>query len=462
MHRHRVRMIGRAAALARRAPAAVVAQQHRRISATIAEDEHLSAGFDGRAHLREQLRRQACIERALAHVQHAHARRFRIARALGQTHVRESPGLRVVQRFQRRRGAAEHHRHAERLAADQREVARVVADAVLLFVTAVVFFVDDEQSRFGQRREHRRARTDDDARFAACGGGPHAGARGVVEPRMQGMHFDAQPRAESRERLRRQSDLRHEHERLPPAREAIGDRLQIDLGLAAAGDAFEQHRAETVVRDDRLDRGALFVVERRPGRAAACDARGLRPERFGQAFRSTARARRCASRAGRRRVRPRCAHAAASSIASRCGIASRLSLSSDAPSTSAPHDLIGFGQRSALAQGGRQRRRQHFAERRMRVAREPTQRFEQFAVQHRIGVEDGERRLGFARARIDRTDARDDTDEFARTERHAHARAHLHAVDRHALGRAIVEQSSQRQPARPHAGRCRRRTSRAV
>ena len=41
-------------------------------------------------------------------------------------------------------------------------------------------------------------------------------------------------------------------------------------------------------------------------------------------------------------------------------------------------------------------------------------------------------------------DIGDYTDEFARTERHAHARTHLHAADPNAVGRAIVEQSSQR------------------
>ena len=261
---------------------------------------------------------------------------------------------------------------------------------------------------------------------------------------MQRMHFDAEPLAEARERLRRQSDLGHEHERLSPARETVGDRLQIDLGLAAARDTFEQHRAEIVVRDDRLDRGALFVVERRPGRAIARDARGRRPDRFGQAFRRQ-RARGgapagqgvvefvLAARALRQEHRQPMRHRIALELVERRAV--------DQP----PHELVGLRQRPALAQGRRQCGREHFAQRRVRVTRQPTQRIDQFAMQQRRDVEHRERRLRFARARIDGTDVRDDTDEFARTEGHAHARAHLHAVDIHAVGRAIVEQSRQRQ-----------------
>ena len=141
--------VRRAAALALRAPAAVVAQQHRRVTAAVAEHEHLPAGVDGRAR----------SSRATPSTGPHRAARLRMSstRTLGgfasparcdRRRCVIAPGLRVVQRFQRRRRAAEHHRHAERLAAHQREVARVVADAVLLLVAAVVFFVDDDQARF--------------------------------------------------------------------------------------------------------------------------------------------------------------------------------------------------------------------------------------------------------------------------------------------------------------------------
>ena len=57
------------------------------------------------------------------------------------------------------------------------------------------------------------------------------------------MRRPAKRRAKRSIELRRQVDLRHEHERLPAAREHRVGRAQVDLGLAAAGDAVQQDRA---------------------------------------------------------------------------------------------------------------------------------------------------------------------------------------------------------------------------
>src|SRR3546814_3873144 len=74
------------------------------------------------------------------------------------------------------------------------------------------------------------------------------------------LHRHAQARAEARQQLRGQADLRHQHQRLPAARQAVGDRVQVDLGLAAAGDAVEQQRGEAVDVAQRRDRGGLLGV----------------------------------------------------------------------------------------------------------------------------------------------------------------------------------------------------------
>src|SRR3546814_4453996 len=42
--------------------------------------------------------------------------------------------------------------------------------------------------------------------------------------------------------------------------QAVGDRVQVDLGLAAAGDAVEQQRGEAVDVAQRRDRGGLLGV----------------------------------------------------------------------------------------------------------------------------------------------------------------------------------------------------------
>src|SRR3546814_13932558 len=41
---------------------------------------------------------------------------------------------------------------------------------------------------------------------------------------------------------------------------SVGDRVQVDLGLAAAGDAVEQQRGEAVDVAQRRDRGGLLGV----------------------------------------------------------------------------------------------------------------------------------------------------------------------------------------------------------
>ena len=144
MHGHRS-----VATFALCAPAAVVAQQHWRVATTVLEHQHLATGRQRIADRIEQFNGQSGLQRPLAHVEHAHHRRLRVAGALVQAQVRVASAARVVQRFQRWRGAAQQHRHGQRLAAEQREIACVVADPVLLLVTGIVFLVDHDQPASG-------------------------------------------------------------------------------------------------------------------------------------------------------------------------------------------------------------------------------------------------------------------------------------------------------------------------
>ncbi len=74
----------------------------------------------------------------------------------------------------------------------------------------------------------------------------------------------AQPCGEARERLRGERDLGDEHQRLAATSHGLGDEIEIDLGLAAAGDAIEQERPVVIeAGDGRVDRALLVVVERR-------------------------------------------------------------------------------------------------------------------------------------------------------------------------------------------------------
>ena len=64
-------------------------------------------------------------------------------------------------------------------------------------------------------------------------------------------------------KLRRETDLRHEHERLLAVMEHPRDQVEIDLGLPAAGDAVQQDgREPTESRGDALHCTCLVRNER--------------------------------------------------------------------------------------------------------------------------------------------------------------------------------------------------------
>ena len=71
---------------------------------------------------------------------------------------------------------------------------------------------------------------------------PVAAALGVAEMAVQHRHLAAAA-AEALDGLRRQADLRHQHQRLLALAHHFLDGPQVDLRLAAAGDAVQQERA---------------------------------------------------------------------------------------------------------------------------------------------------------------------------------------------------------------------------
>ncbi len=83
----------------------------------------------------------------------------------------------------------------------------------------------------------------------------------------------AETRAEASHRLRRERDLRHQHDGASAAGKHLGDHLQIHLGLAAVGRAVEQHhlRKGGVVehRVEGVER--LFLLRRRRQRRTRHD-----------------------------------------------------------------------------------------------------------------------------------------------------------------------------------------------
>ena len=155
------------------------------------------------------------------------------------------------------------------LCAVDREIAGGIAQAFLLLVSGIVLLVDDDQRQFRQRRQNREPRPEHDARASRVRGEPvaHALAFGEAAVHRDDRAFGqrGETRAERGLELRRQIDFGHEDERLRvrPRVEQARERVQIDLGLAAARHAVQQERREAARGGDRIDGFLLFLREAR-------------------------------------------------------------------------------------------------------------------------------------------------------------------------------------------------------
>ncbi len=147
-----------------------------------------------------------------------------------------------------------------------------------------MFLIDDDQSDVGERGDDREPRPDDDVHVARPDPPPLVRPLALAEPRVEqrdpGVEVGAQPIDERQ----RERDLGDQHERRAAGLERRGDGLDVDGGLAAAGDAVEQERSRRVGRDrgpDPLDRIHLGRQEVAAGRSSAAKPR--RPSGQGSA-----------------------------------------------------------------------------------------------------------------------------------------------------------------------------------
>ena len=200
--------------------------------------------------------------------------RLRTTGAARQAEQRRASRLRALEALERRRGRAKHDGNRQALRAGQREVARGVAEAFLLLVRGVVFLVDDDQPGVGERREDRGPRPDHDGGLAAARRTPGPQPLDVGQRRVQHGEWHGEARRETGNQLRRQRDLRHQHQRLLAALHDGVDRAQVDLGLAAARDAVQQERRVAARGGgNRIDRVTLLGSGLRPGTGGDRDAR---------------------------------------------------------------------------------------------------------------------------------------------------------------------------------------------
>ena len=105
-----------------------------------------------------------------------------------------------------------------------------------------MLFIDDDDAGAGQGRKDRRAGADDDLRLTTTDHSPGIEAFAVGEAGMEDGDGGRCPEAGAKTggQLRSQGDLRDENQGLFPQSQGIGDGMQVDLGLAAAGDAVQQ------------------------------------------------------------------------------------------------------------------------------------------------------------------------------------------------------------------------------
>ena len=117
----------------------------------------------------------------------------------------------------------------------------MVARRLALLVTRLVLLVDDDRTHIPQGREDRRPRSDGDALLAALQRDPCVIALAVAECAVEHGDAVAEHGAKPVDGLRRERDLRHEHDRaLPTLLDDAAQQLDVDKGLSAAGDPMEQ------------------------------------------------------------------------------------------------------------------------------------------------------------------------------------------------------------------------------
>ena len=194
-------------------------------------------------------------------------------------------GARPADALDRGRRGPEHDRRTGQAGQPDRRVACLEPRRAVALVGRVVLLVDHDQPDVRQRREDRQPRPDDDVDLARPDASPLVGPLPVAEAGMDERDPRVEVRPEPIDQRQRERDLRDEDERRPAGLERRGDGLDIDGGLAAAGDPVEQQRTRIARRDrgadplDRLGLGGQQVARRRPAAAPTRRARRQRPPR---------------------------------------------------------------------------------------------------------------------------------------------------------------------------------------
>jgi hypothetical protein len=157
----------------------------------------------------------------------------------------------------------------------QGDVHGVVAGHPVLLVGGGVLLVDDHHPEPGQRGEDGTPGADHHIDLAEAGPAPLDRALGVGEPGVADRQPPGEARREAPDHLRGQGDLGNQADRLPAERQGGVDGRQVDLGLAAPGNAEEQHRAVPAGGDGLEEGGGRLLLRR--GEHRGLERRALGP-----------------------------------------------------------------------------------------------------------------------------------------------------------------------------------------
>ena len=198
----------------------------------------------------------------LTHIHALHDRQRHIADTRRHREQGELALLRTVIRFQRRCRTAEQQDGLM----DPRQFlghdTGMVARGLVLLVGHVLLLIHDDEADIASGGEKRRPGTNDDAGLPT----PHPDDRIVAlrerQPAVHDHDIRREVGLEGHDNLTGQRDLRHKNDDLPAGFPHASGHLDIDLCLAAAGDALEQETMILAACPHRLHRrqGRLLII----------------------------------------------------------------------------------------------------------------------------------------------------------------------------------------------------------
>ena len=154
----------------------------------------------------------------------------------------ELAALRPLPTLERRRRARQHQRHILIHRPPQCHVAGMIPRRRFLLERRFMFFIEHDNAQVRRRCEHRALRADDHLDLAVRNPPPMLVPLDVALMAMQHRHA-IEPRPEPADRLRCQTDFRHEQNRLPTKSHHFLDRPDINFRLAAPRNTMDQDRA---------------------------------------------------------------------------------------------------------------------------------------------------------------------------------------------------------------------------